>query len=333
MSVNRNVRFPAEQWEARGKAKRLAWWSIGLLLFASMLLAYALGQSQAMKTAWVSDILTAVPPAALLFAMRFEQREPTRRFPFGYSRAVSMAFLVTAAVLSIVGLYLLYDSLMKLIMRERPPIGTMELFGSRFWAGWGMIAALFISMVIGITIGRLKKPVAETLHSKAVEAESVMNRAEWMSEGAAIVGILLVGFGFWWGDAAAAAFISLEIVRGGWDNMRQVIGDLMDESPTELGERELEELPQKLRHAAERHDWVERASVRLREHGHMIAGDVLIVPRRSTALSGTDLARRNLELVEELQTMDWRLNDLVAMPVPSLDDVEPHPERIEAPRS
>ena len=41
-----------------------------------------------MKAAWVSDMPTAIPPAALLVVMRYERREPNERFPFGYFRAV-----------------------------------------------------------------------------------------------------------------------------------------------------------------------------------------------------------------------------------------------------
>src|SRR5215203_1373482 len=105
------------------------------------------------------------------------------------------------------------------------------------WAGWPMMAALAFSMFVGMYVGRIKQPVAEGLHSKAVEAESATNRNEWMSEGAGILGLLLVGFGFWWADAVAAAVISVQIVADGWHNLRQVIGDLMDEAPSQLGKR------------------------------------------------------------------------------------------------
>jgi cation diffusion facilitator family transporter len=321
--ITRLVTFPREQAEARKKLKKLSWWSIGLLTFAGSLLAYTLGQSQAMKTAWVSDVLTAVPPIGLLIAMRFEQRPPTARFPYGYARAVAIAFLGTASMLLIIGLYLLVDSAMKLILQEKPPIGTMDLFGQRFWAGWAMIGTLSISLAIGMTLGRMKKPIAEKLHSKAAEAESEMNRAEWMSEGAAIVGILLVGFGFWWGDAVAAGFISLEIVRGGWQNLRQVIGDLMDESPTELGERKLEKMPAQLERALAKLPWVQRASVRLREHGHMVTGDVLIVPADGTG--DGDLLRNVQRTAEFVQEQDWRLHHMTVMPVASLDVIDPPP--------
>jgi divalent metal cation (Fe/Co/Zn/Cd) transporter len=142
MTIGRAFELPEEQQQQHRRAKRLAWLSIVLLTSAGVLLFLTLGQSEAMKTAWVSDILSIIPPIALLMATRFELRPPSKRFPFGYLRAISVAFLVTASVLSVIGLYLLFDALMKLLKQDRPPIGTMVLFGHQFWAGWAMIAAL-----------------------------------------------------------------------------------------------------------------------------------------------------------------------------------------------
>jgi cation diffusion facilitator family transporter len=322
MSVGQPFRFPAEQWEAREKLRRLSWLSIASLMIAAVVVGLTVGQSQAMKTAWISDILTAVPPMALLLALRFELREPSERFPEGYARAISVAFLITACVLTMIGFYLLYDSAMKLVHREHPPIGTIVLFGHQIWLGWLMIAALVFSASIGFTLGKLKTPVAEKLHSKALRAEADMNRAEWLSEGAAIVGILLVAFGFWWGDAAAAAFISIEIVRDGWKNIRQVIGDMMDESPTKLGERKLEPLPIRLRAEVRQISWVKDAAVRLREHGHTVTGEVFVVPRQD-ALSAEQLLVETERTAARLQRADWRLHGLMVVPVRELEETSP----------
>jgi divalent metal cation (Fe/Co/Zn/Cd) transporter len=323
MSTGTSFRFPPDKWEAREKLRKLCWLSIVLLIIASTVTGLTVGQSQAMKTAWLSDILTAIPPMALLAALRFELRPPSERFPEGYARAISVAFLVTASVLSLIGVYLLYDSIMKLVHREHPPIGLIVLFGRELWLGWVMIAALAFSASVGILLGKLKTPVAERLHSKALQAEAEMNRAEWMSEGAAIIGILLVAFGFWWGDAVSAAFISLEIVRDGWMNVRQVIGDMMDESPTKLGEKELEPLPGTLRDAARSLGWVEEAAVRLREHGHTVTGEVFVVPRRDERLTATALLDHIAGAEDELTRMDWRLHGLLIVPVASLEETVP----------
>jgi len=322
MSIGQEFRFPPDKWEQREKLRKLSWLSVVMLLIATVITGLTAGQSQAMKTAWLSDFLTAVPPAALLVALRFELREPSERFPEGYARAISVAFLVTAIVLTTIGLYLLYDSVMKLVLREHPPIGTIVLFGRQVWLGWVMIVALFLSALIGWGLGKLKTPVAEQLHSKALRAEADMNRAEWLSEAAAIVGITLVAFGLWWGDAAAAAFISVEIVRDGWKNIRQVIGDMMDESPTTLGERELETLPKRLRDEARQRPWVKDAAARLREHGHTVTGEVFVVPRRDS-MSAEELVDAIGKLAAELEQLDWRLHGLMVIPVHALEETSP----------
>jgi cation diffusion facilitator family transporter len=314
----RRFEFPKEQQEQRRRAKRLAWLSIVLITSAATFLAFASGQSQAMKTAWVSDLLGLVPPVALLVAMHFELKEPTERFPYGYFRAVTLAFLVTAVVLGMVGVWLFVDSVMKLVRQERPPIGSMELFGYELWAGWPMIVALVYAVALDMLIGYLKRPVAEKLHDKALEADADMNRADWLSQGSAIVGILLVGYGFWWGDAVAAGIISLNIIRDGWHNLHQVLADLMDETPTKMGGKDLEELPRKIKDAAERMDWVEKAAVRLREQGHVLAGDVFVVPRVEK-----DLVAHIEQAADDLLKLDWRLYGLTVMPVSSLEAQAP----------
>jgi cation diffusion facilitator family transporter len=271
-----------------------------------------------MKTAWISDVLTAIPPMALLLSMHYELRPPSKRFPFGYTRSTAIAFLVTSTVLSLIGLYLLYDSLMKLVSQQRPPIGTMVLFGHQFWAGWAMVASLAYSLACGLVLGLLKKPVAKKLHDKALNAEATMNRDEWLSEGAAIIGIVLVAFGHWWGDAAAAAFIAVEIVHDGWLNTRLIIGDLMDESPTMMGEHKLEEITEKVREHVEQLNGVSSAGVRLREHGRALTGDVFVV-----FADDQDIVARTAQVADRAREVDWRLHDIAVMPVSRLDERDP----------
>jgi hypothetical protein len=54
--------------------------------------------------------------------------------------------------------------------------------------------------------------------------------------------------------------------------------------------------------------------VRLREHGHVIAGEVLIVP-----CDETDLVGRIERATEMLTKMDWRIYTLTMMPVSRLE--------------
>jgi cation diffusion facilitator family transporter len=315
MMIGRRFEYPPDKQEERTRAAKLSWRSLGLLATTALAVYLTLGQSEAMKTAWIEDLMAMIPPIVILVALRIENRAPSPRFPFGYFRVVSIAFLVTSALLALAGIWLLYDSVTKLVMGERPPMGTMSIFGQSIWSGWAMIGALTYCVAVGILLGRAKQPVAEKLNDKALAADADMNRAGWMSEGAAILGILLIGFGKWWGDAAAAAFISINIVRDGWINLRQVVADLMDESPTKLGGVEMDELPARIRTAAERLSWVEKAAVRLREQGHVIQGEVFVVPRGES-----DLVSRIERASEELARLDWRIHSLTVMPVSALAD-------------
>jgi cation diffusion facilitator family transporter len=325
MKFGHRFHFPADRWEERKKAGKLAWISIAVLTSTAILMYITLGQSEAMKTAWVEDLLGIVPPVVLLVALKVETREPNRRFPFGYFRILSVAFLITAAVLALAGAWLLFDSVMTLVKGERPPIGTVTLFGRTIWLGWAMIAALSYCVIAGVLLGMRKRPVAEKLHDKALDADADMNRAGWMSEGAAIVGILLVGYGKWWGDAVAAGFISINIIRDGIRNLREVLADLMDETPTELGGVEPEALPQKLARAAEERDWVDQASVRLREQGHVLNGEVFVVPRGAT-VAVADIEDLSRSLAEK----DWRIYNLTVMPVSGLDGDHAFPKSASA---
>src|SRR3954468_1627592 len=115
MRLRQPLIIPHAKSEARSRAIRLEAVSLGILILAALLIYLTLGQSQAMKTAWVSDLLALIPPIAFLVASRFELRAPSPRYPFGYTRAVSVAFLITAVMLLITGAWLLLDGVMKLL--------------------------------------------------------------------------------------------------------------------------------------------------------------------------------------------------------------------------
>ena len=90
----------------------------------------------------------------------------------------------------------------------------------------------------------------------------------------------------------------------------------MDEAPSKLGTQELEPLPDKLKAAAERLPWVCQADVRLREHGHLVTGEIFLVPR-----DDEQLVPRIEAAADALSRIDWRLHSLVIMPVSRIDEM------------
>lgn len=238
--------LPAEIDEAMRRARKLAWISIGFLVSIVAAMALVMGGSQAMRTAWIEDMLSLLPPVAFLIALRLENKPATAKFPFGFYRANSLAFLIAATALTAMGALLLYEAASTLIKREHPTIGSFSLFGHEIWMGWAMIAVLVYSVIPPIVLGRLKKPVAAKIADKVLHTDALMNAADWQTGLAGILGILGVAFGLWWADALAAGFISLSILSDGFKSMRTSIVELIDGAPRRIDGPEIDPLVDKL---------------------------------------------------------------------------------------
>jgi divalent metal cation (Fe/Co/Zn/Cd) transporter len=307
--------LPQEKEQMRRKAIRLERLSIAYLLTAIVLVFLTLGNSQAMKTVWVEDILSLIPPASFLFATRFQTRAPDRQFPYGYHRATSVAYLAGSVALLTFGLFILGDSLLKLVTFEHPSVGTVVLFGHQIWLGWLMLPTLVWSGLPALFLGRAKLPLARGLHDKALFASAEMMRADWLTAAAGMAGVIGIGLGLWWADAVAASFIAFDITRDGYVNLRQVTKDLMDHVPMRVDHSAIDPLPARVESFMEGLPWVREARVRFREEGHVYFGEIYVVPS-----SEANITEHIERAHQELERMDWRLHDVVIAPAHAIPD-------------
>ncbi len=260
--------LPQEGIDDLDHARRLEWWTIGWLLSIIIVMGFATGTSQAMKTAWIEDFLSLVPAIVFLIAAKFERKPPSKRFPFGFQRVNSLAFLIAAVSLSAFGAMLLLEAARTLLMGERVTIGLVTVFGHQMWAGWVMIAALLYSVVPPVILGRRKIPLARRLQDKVLHTDAEMNKADWQTGLAGIAGIVGVGFGLWWADAAAAGLISFSILKDGITAMRSATAELIDGVPRSLESNEVAEDAVELQRSLEQR--FPGAEVRMRETGRYI---------------------------------------------------------------
>lgn len=310
------TQLPDEQRAALHRAVRLEWITVGYMATCVTLVYLVMGSSQAMKAAWVEDCLAFIPPVAFLYAVRQLRKPPSPEHPYARHRIIAAGHLASAVALLLVGLILIFDSLSGLLKGERAPIGTLQLFGHTVWAGWLMIAVMVYTMIGPIIIARIKMPLALALHDRVLYADADMQKADWMTAGGTIIGVLGIGAGMWWADAAVATAIALSIVHDGWRNLKFGIRGLMDGRARTTDMAHTHPLVEQVQKTVQAHPAVARARVRVRDVGHLLSVDGFLVPARDT-LRPAELE----EVLQAVRDLDWKIDDVVLMPVTSLPEV------------
>lgn len=265
--------LPPEQRAAFESAVRLNWWQIGWVATIVIVMGLAMGGSQAMKTAWIEDLLAFVPPIAFLIGARLERRPPSAAFPFGFGRVNGLGFFVAAAALFTVGALLLLEAARTLLAQEHAAVGSVRVLGRDVWLGWFMIAAQAYAALPPLVIGRKLLPLARTLNDKLLHTNALMNKADWMTGLAGIGGVIGLGLGWWWADALAAAIISFDILHDGANALRAATAELVDGAPRKLDSAELSDEANALHRALDGR--YPGAEVRLRETGRLIRAEVI----------------------------------------------------------
>ena len=318
-----DAELPARQTEILKKAIRLEWITIGFLAVTVTLVFFVLGNSQAMKAAWLEDLLSFIPPIAFLIAIRVARRKPSAKHPYGYHRSVGVGHLVAAVALVTMGTYLIIDSVSGLISAEHPSIGSVELFGQVIWLGWLMMGVMAVIALPPVFIGRAKMKLARALHDKVLYADADMNKADWMTAVGSIVGVGGIGLGIWWTDSAAALFIAASILWDGVKNIRAAVDDLMDTRAMTFDDAKPHPVVHRVDEYLRSLDWVADAGSRARDQGHIFHIESFVVPRSRRKVSIADLEAAHDGCID----LDWKVQDIVIIPVLELPWVvrESHP--------
>lgn len=305
--------LPEEQQEQLKKAIRLEWITIGTLVVTVALVGLVAGQSQAMRAAWLEDMLSFLPPIAFLIATRVIRIGPNLRHPYGHHRSIGVAHLVAATALLIMGGFLIFNSVMSLVNVEKPPVGLTVLFGQEIWAGWLMVVVMAASGIPPVILGRMKMKLAEPLHDKVLYADADMNKADWSTALATIIGVLGIGIGLWWMDAAAAIVVAVSIISDGWRNLKAAVEDLTDTRAMTFDEKE-HPLTDEIEDITRAVPWVAQADARVRDQGHVFHVEMFVVPK-----PGQDPTVKQLhDLRETLHDVDWKIHDVAVVPVPEI---------------
>jgi len=305
--------LPPEQQEALRKAIRWEWFTVGYTIVTIALIALVVGGSQAMKTAWIEDMLSLIPQLAFLAALLLIRRPPSRTFPYGLHQVTETGHLIAGVALLAIGGSLAIESALGLVYAEHPAIGTVVLFGQTIWMGWLMVSVMAVTMIGPFFYGHAKSKLAPVLHNKVLYADADMAKADWTTTAASIIGVLGVGLGLWWLDGAAALFISLGIVWDGWRNTSMAVRDLLDQRALTVDSKKPHPLSDRIVQALNAQPWVRDAAVRVRDMGQVFHVEAFVVPHRGrVSVARIEAARA------AIARMDWKMQDVVVIPVREL---------------
>jgi cation diffusion facilitator family transporter len=313
MLPNKHQELPPELEAPLARAKKLEWLTASYILSVIVVMYLALGQSQAMKTAWADDMLGLVAPVSFLLTTRFVRRDANREFPYGYHRAATIGYLTGSAALLIIGILLFFDGVKALASGERPSIGLAVVFGHPMWAGYLMIVALIWSTVPSYFLGKAKLPIAEQLHDKVLYADADTNRADWQMGTATILSIVAIGLGWWWADAAVSLVLSSSIILDGYKNLKQAVFDLMNQTPKTVSRQDNDPIVEKVEGLLCGLDWVQEVKIRMREEGHILYGEAFIIARNTD-----NILAKLQQATTDTHQLDWRIKDFVLAVVDEL---------------
>ena len=302
--------LPADKQQELASARRQEWATLALRASVIAVLYGVVGNSQALSAIWLKSLWALWPPAAFLIAVALERRPASRRFPFGFYRAVSIGFLTSALSLVAMGVYLLVAGLQSHVVHapdKLPAIGQNAAWWQ--WLGWWVIAALAYSLAVPLLIGRRRMTHARNLHDKGLYADASMGKVNALAAATALVGVVGIGIGAPALDIAATLVIGAGIFTQGTVHLYTAVCDLMDEMPRTLGTNRLDPLAENIRRRLTEAPGVATARVRLREEGRMLTG-IGLVELDTATTEVDDLAR----LRDVILALDWRLIDFQIAP-------------------
>lgn len=304
MRITPQYEFDEKQHHAYKKARRLEWILIIYLGTLIPLMFLVMGESQAMKTAWIEDCLSLIPPVSFIISSKICWKKPTKCYPYGFHRVVSIFYLCASLALFLVGAILCVDALSKLVAQEHPTIGLREYFGADIWLGWWMILVLLWGAIPPIFLGKYLIHYSKIINDKILYTGGKMAKADWLTAFGAIIGILGVGLGLWWLDAAAALLISFDILKDGWLQLKDSVTGLINRAPTDI-EGRYTNLPEAIINVLSEFPSAQDTDVRLYEHGHLIFGEGFIKVNENEKI----LAKQCQDTIHKVRALDWRLQD------------------------
>jgi len=254
------------------KAIKTSFAGLAAIAAVQVVIVYISGSSALLADTFhnFSDAVTTIP---LWIAFSIANREPNRRYTYGYGRAEDVAGLAIVFLILLSALFAAYNAIgLFLEPGTISYVGVVAIAGIVGFAGNEMIAQYRIR--IGREIG-----------SASLIADGYHARTDGLTSLAVLLGAIGVWLGFPLADPVAAVFITLAILKVAWDSGKLVLGRLMDSVDPEV----VDDIVHAIGHIAEVADITD---VKVRWIGHRMHAEITIaVDSGLSVREGHDVTR------------------------------------------
>ena len=218
---------------------------------------------------------------AVLIGLRAAKLPPDDDHPYGHGKAESIASIIVSVLLLFVGVEIGISALKTLWGGVDAPPKSYALI------------VIVISLVAKEAMFQYKYRLGKKLASQALIANAWEHRSDVYSSLAALAGVLGAILGkylgmpyFYYLDPAAGLFVSLLVLKMGYDLVMEAIHNTMDHVLHQEDAAELITAVQRVKGVIAVDD------LRAREHGHYVIVDLKIsVNPKITVLDGHDIAK------------------------------------------
>ena len=203
-----------------------------ILVSAMKLIVGNMANSEALRADGLNNFTDILASVAVLIGLRISQKPADAEHRYGHWKAENVASLVTSFIMLLVGLQVLYSSILSVINKkmESPDI-TAAIVG-------------LVSAVIMYGVYFFNKRLSEEVKSPGLLAAAKDNRSDaWTSIGTAIA-VFAASFNLGWLDSVAALVVALLILKTAIDIFKESVFTLSDG----FDQEELDQFNEAIRH-------------------------------------------------------------------------------------
>lgn len=198
---------------------------INVLLTLAQIIGGIISGSLALVADAIHNFSDAASLGIALFARFIGRKEASHYKTFGYKRAEVIATLINLTTLIIIGLYLTYEAIWRLIQPE-------------IIAGWTVVIVAGIALIIDLITAWLTYKMSKS--SMNIRAAFLHNVSDALaSVGVIIAGTLILLYQLYWVDALITILIAGYILWQGFSMLPKTINILMEGTPPEISQDEI----------------------------------------------------------------------------------------------